>query len=73
MQADVPRAYAISFVAFLVMAAVLSMVLDHLGVVSWRGGAFWAAHIWLGFAATIGIMANIYNGKRFAVLSIDAG
>jgi hypothetical protein len=73
MKADAPRAYGISFVAFLVMATILQMLLNHLGVLDWRKGALWAAHIWLGFALTIGLMANVYSGKKFSVFLIDAG
>lgn len=73
MKADAPRAYAISFVALLVMAAILQLLLNHLGVRNWGGGVAWAAHIWLGFAATIGLMANVYSGKKFSVFIIDAG
>ncbi len=73
LQAGAPKAYAVSFVAFIVMAAVLSMLLDHLGVVTAHQGALWAAHIWLGFAATIGLMATLYSGARFSVWAIDAG
>jgi hypothetical protein len=73
MKADAPRAYGISFVAFLVMAFVLQLILHHLGVTTWQRGAMWGAHIWLGFAATIGLMANVYGGKKFSVFLIDAG
>jgi uncharacterized protein DUF1761 len=73
MKADAPRAYGISFVAFLVMAAILQLVLNHLGAHSWQSGALWAAHLWLGFAVTIGLMANVYSGKKFSVFAIDAG
>ena len=73
MKAGAPKAYGISFVALVVMAAVLSLILNHLGVQDWMGGALWAAHIWLGFAATIGLMANLYGGRKFAVFLIDTG
>jgi uncharacterized protein DUF1761 len=73
MKADAPRAYGISFVAFLVMAAILQMILNHLDAHSWQSGALWAAHLWLGFAVTIGLMANVYSGKKFSVFAIDAG
>src|SRR5450432_1414129 len=72
MKADAPRAYGISFVAFLVMAAILQLILNHLGAQDWQKGALWGAHIWLGFAATIGLMANIYAGRKFSVFVIDA-
>jgi Protein of unknown function (DUF1761) len=70
---DAPRAYAISFVAFLVMAAILQLVLNHLGAQNWQAGVLWAAHIWLGFAATIGLMANVYGGQKFSVFVLDTG
>ena len=73
MKAGAPKAYGISFVAQIVMAAVLSLILNHLGAHDWKSGALWAAHIWLGFAATIGLMANLYGGKKFAVYLIDTG
>ena len=73
MKADAPRAYGISFVAFLVMAAILQLLLNHLGVETWQGGVLWGAHIWLGFAATIGLMANVYSGKKFSIFVIDTG
>jgi hypothetical protein len=73
MKADAPKSYGISFVAMIVMSAMLSLILNHLGAHDWRSGALWAAHIWLGFAATIGLMAYLYTGKKFAVFLIDAG
>jgi hypothetical protein len=73
MKSDAPRAYGISFVAFLVMAAVLSIVLNHIGAHDWRSGALWGAHIWLGFALTLGLIANVYSGKKFSVFLIDTG
>ncbi|MEP7065877.1 MAG: DUF1761 domain-containing protein [Gemmatimonadota bacterium] len=73
MKADAPRAYGISFVAFLVMAFVLQLLINHLDAHTWQKGAAWAAHLWLGFAATIGLMANVYSGGKFPVFLIDAG
>ncbi|MGE5729026.1 MAG: DUF1761 domain-containing protein [Gemmatimonas sp.] len=73
MKVDAPRAYGISFVAFLVMAFILQMVLNHVDAHTWLSGALWAAHLWLGFAVTIGLMANVYSGKKLSVFLIDAG
>lgn len=73
MKADAPRAYGISLVGFLVMAFILQMVLNHVDAHTWQSGALWAAHLWLGFAVTIGLMANVYSGKSFSVFLIDAG
>ena len=73
LKGEAPKAYAISFVAFLIMAAILQLLLNHLDAHTWQKGALWGAHIWLGFAVTIGLMANAYSGKKFAVFVIDAG
>jgi hypothetical protein len=73
MKADAPRAYGISFVCFLVMAFILQMLLNHLDAHTWQSGVLWAVHLWLGFAVTIGLMANVYSGKKFSVFVIDAG
>lgn len=35
------------------------------------GGVKLGAIIWLGFAATIGLTANVFSEKRFAVYAID--
>jgi hypothetical protein len=73
MKARAPKAYAISVVCLLVMAFILQMLLNHLDAHTWQSGALWAAHIWLGFAATIGLMANVYSGKKFSAFLIDTG
>ena len=73
MQAGAGKAYGVSFVCFLVMATVLCVVLAHLGVHDWQGGANWGFHIWLGFAATIGLMAAMYSDNPLMTWAIDAG
>lgn len=73
MQANAKRAYAGSFVAFLVMAFVLCLFLNHLGAEDWQEGAGWGLHAWLGFALPIGFTAWLYSDKKFATFAIDAG
>lgn len=73
MQARSSRAYAGSFVAFLVMASVLRILLAHLGADSIHTGAAWGFHVWLGFALPIGVTANLYSDKPSATFLIDAG
>jgi hypothetical protein len=73
MQANAGRAYAGSFVAFVVMAAVLGLLLRHLGADSTADGAAWGFHAWLGFALPIGFTANLYSDKPAAAFLIDAG
>jgi len=73
MQANAGRAYAGSFVAFVVMASVLALLLRHLGADSTADGAAWGFHAWLGFALPIGFTANLYSDKPAAAFLIDAG
>lgn len=73
MQASAGRAYAGSFVAFLVIAFVLHLFLTRLGADSFSAGAMWGFHAWLGFALPIGFTANLYSDKPLATFLIDAG
>lgn len=73
MQATAGKAYAGSLLAFVLMAAVLSIFLAHLRADSWQDGATWGFHAWLGFALPIGFTANLYSDKKFATFVIDTG
>ena len=73
MQANAARAYGGSFVAFVVMASVLGLLLRHTGADSTADGAAWGFHAWLGFALPIGFTANLYSDKPAAAFLIDAG
>ena len=73
MQKKAPKTYSASFIAFLVMAAVLHIILNHLGVESAQMGAAWGFHLWLGIAAPIGFTANLYSDKPLAAFLIDTG
>ncbi len=73
MQANASRAYAGTFVAFLLMAFVLNLFLRHLGSDSVHDGIVWAFHAWLGFAVPVGFTAYLYSQKSIGVFLIDAG
>jgi hypothetical protein len=73
MQANAARAYAGSFVAFVVMASVLGLLIRHIGADSAGDGAAWGFHTWLGFALPIGFTANLYSDKPSVAFLIDAG
>jgi hypothetical protein len=73
MQAKAGRAYAGSFVAFLVIAGVLHLFLNHLGANSVQHGAGWGFHAWLGFALPIGFISYLYSDKLIATFLIDTG
>jgi len=67
------RTYLGSFVAFLLIATVLSIFLNHLGADSFHDGAAWGFHAWLGFAFPLGFIAYLYADKRPATFLIDTG
>lgn len=73
MQANAAKAYAGSFGAMILIAYVLHIFLDHLGVSTAGAGAGWAFHAWLGFALPIGFTANLYSDKPITTFLIDAG
>lgn len=73
MRANAGKAYAGSFLAFVLIAYVLHLFLHRLGVTSASAGVVWAFHAWLGFALPIGFTANLYSDKPIATFIIDAG
>ncbi|MEO8295698.1 MAG: DUF1761 domain-containing protein [Gemmatimonadota bacterium] len=73
MRANAGKTYAGSFVAFLLMAGVLSIFLHHLGVDDPMDGIGWSFHAWLGFALPLGFIAWIYSDKAIATFLIDTG
>jgi hypothetical protein len=73
MRGTMARSYGISFICMVVMAAVMSVLLRRMGVVGAMHGARFGAFAWLGFAATIGLTANVYGNKPSALYLIDAG
>jgi hypothetical protein len=73
MQASAGKAYAGSFLAFVLIAWVLHIFLSRLGADSFQKGAMWGFHAWLGFALPIGFTANLYSDKPFMTFVIDAG
>ena len=73
MKKAAPRAYGISFVAFLVMAHVFAFLAAHVGVGTALGGAKLGLALWLGFAATIGLTSWVYSDKPLTTYLIDAG
>ena len=73
MMAKQGRTYSLSFVAFLLMATVLSIFLKYLDTQTMQQGAGWGFHAWLGFALPLGFTAWLYSDKKFATFAIDAG
>ena len=75
MRSTMARSYSILVHCMLVMASVIAVLVGPLGLVGAMHGARLGAFLWLGFAATIGLTANVYAGKPRALFFffIDAG
>lgn len=73
MKKEAGKAYGLSFVCYLVLAAVMELLVGRMGVHTAMGGVKLGLTCWLGFVATIGLTANLYSNKRFATYLIDAG
>jgi hypothetical protein len=59
MKKGAPRAYGVSFVCFVVMAAAIAILISRLGIQSLLGGIKLGFLCWVGFAATLGLTANM--------------
>lgn len=68
-----PVLFAITFVANLVMAWVLSWVLIHTGSAGIGGGIMTAVMVWLGFMATTVTVNQRYQGFGWDLTIIDSG
>jgi hypothetical protein len=73
MRASAGRAYAISFACNLVMAVAMSILIGRMNVTMLRGGVKLGALLGIGFAAPLGLTANIFSEKRLSAWLIDAG
>jgi uncharacterized protein DUF1761 len=73
MKADTAKVYGATFLTQLVMAVVLAMLISLVGIVRWQGGLKLGLLCWLGFAATTGLAANLFSGKKLSAFLIDAG
>jgi hypothetical protein len=73
MQANAMRAYAVSFVCWVVMAAALAVLLHRIGIQTVLGGVKVALVCWVGFAATIGLSAHVFSERKIGAYLIDAG
>lgn len=71
MAAKQGRNFGIFFVADLVMAVVISLLIINLGIDSWAGGASLGLGLWLGIAATIGGAKKAAYNKPLSVYLID--
>ena len=70
-QANAARTYTGTFVALLLMAGVMHIVLAHLGADTAGRGAGWGFHLWLGIALPLGFIAHLYSDKSVTAFAID--
>ncbi|MGH7599587.1 MAG: DUF1761 domain-containing protein [bacterium] len=73
MRAFAGRAYTVSFACYLVMGTVLTLLIAKTGATTAVTGLKLGALTWLGFAATIGLTANMFSSQPFSLYLIDAG
>ncbi len=73
MRASAPRAYAVSFLCYVVVAAAMSVLIHRIDITMPIGGVKLGAVVGLGFAATLGLTANVYSDKPLSAWLIDAG
>jgi hypothetical protein len=67
------RAYLVSLLCYLVMAYVVALLASYTNSTSVAQGLWLGLLAWLGFAATIGLIANMFSDKPIAAWVIDAG
>lgn len=68
-----PVPFILSFIAELIMATVLALVLRNIGAVGLTGALVLAATLWLGFVVTTMATNNAYGMRPMALTLIDAG
>jgi len=73
MKQGMVRTYAVTFVCYVVMGVVMSILIERMGIADVMGGVKIGGATWLGFAATIGLTANLFSEKPLAAYVIDAG
>ena len=74
MRKSAGRAYGLSFACYLVMAAMMAVLAWKSGAATVTGGLRLGFVCWLGFAATIGLTAQLFSEKaKFGVYAIDGG
>ena len=73
MQVMQGKVIGLTLVAMILIAAVLQIFLNHLGVTHLHGGIMWSFHAWLGFALPLGFIAHLYSQKKWAAWFIDLG
>ena len=69
----VTRAYAVSVLCYLVTAYVMALLVSYTNSTTLAQGLWLGLLSWLGFAATVGLTANMVSEKPIAAWVLDAG
>jgi hypothetical protein len=73
MRKGAVRLYGISFLCYVVLAAVFAVLIRMVHLQSVLGGAKMGGMLWVGFVATLGLTANLYSGRSLKAFALDAG
>lgn len=68
----VPVGFISSFLAYAVTCVVTALLCQATGVESAKGGAAIGFALWLGYAASLGLMLNLFSANGLAVWLIDS-
>jgi hypothetical protein len=73
MRKGAARLYGISFLCYVVLAAVFAILIRMVHLQAVLGGAKMGGMLWVGFVATLGLTANLYSGRSLKAFALDAG
>ena len=72
-QAELAKAYVVSFLSFLLMAASLAVLADYIVLATVAQALKLAVLVFGGFVGPVGLIANRYDHRPIAAWLIDAG
>jgi hypothetical protein len=73
MRASMGRTYFVSFLCYVVMAAVMSILIGRMDVTMIEGGVKLGGLLGIGIAAPIGLTGLMFSERRLSTWLIDAG
>lgn len=73
MRKGAVRLYGISFLCYVVLAAVFAILIRMVHLQTVLAGAKMGGMLWVGFVATLGLTANLYSGRSLKAFALDAG
>lgn len=73
MRKGAAKAYGISFLCYVVLAAVFAVLIRMIHLQTVLGGAKMGGMLWAGFVATLGLTAALYSGRSLKAFALDAG